>query len=207
MESEVSTRLGVLARQLQEHRVEVRGQTLDHILHSAQILAEAKRLAGRRFGRWLREMGRMGRETAFRHLRVSEFVRENVALMQHFRTLSLTKLYALSTLPPALSRKCVLGEVPFSCPFAELSDVAFLREFAVRFPRRERSRKRHQVFMEMLSVFVRARKSMQRSSRYLHRLSESQVARLAHQLDLIIALAQDGRILSAKKPAHDLAPS
>lgn len=126
-------RLGELARELKACQAASRRLTLEYVLQSGRILAEARGIAGRKFCRWVRENGRMSRITAFRHIRVAQFLGQNVSLMKHLRPLGLVKIYSLTTLPPETAARCLSGELRFTKPLTELNDVEFTREFRARF--------------------------------------------------------------------------
>jgi len=175
-------RLEELARKL--HTVRGRGNklSLEHVLESGRILEEARSLSGRGFHRWLKERGHMTRDTARRHLRVTQFIRESGLSISHFAKLGLAKLYALSTLDSAAAAKYLRGELKFSKPLEELSDVRFRQEFRERFPIARKRRNREHVFREVFGAITRLRKALERGRKFAGRLSEPQRRRVAEGL-------------------------
>lgn len=174
----MNARLDQLAQRLALCRKRGNRMMLDHILESARILAEAKALAGRAFGKWLRVKAHMDRATASRHLRVASFVNRNVASTQQIASLTISKVYALSSLDFDSAQKILRGEVRFSAPLEDLSDVQFRREFRERFPRSPARRTREHFFRSALSSLLRAGRELHRVRRHWARLSQLQRKRI-----------------------------
>jgi hypothetical protein len=172
-------RLVELARELQACRKRGNKMTLDWVLVSARILAEAKELAGRSFGRWLREKGRMSRDTAYRHLRVAAFVKANVRSIGQIATLGMTKIYALSSLDSDKARRYISGAERFSASLESLSDLQFKREFRERFPKPKTRSTREGVFRQAIGALARAEQAVDRATRRAGQLSPRQRERIA----------------------------
>jgi hypothetical protein len=127
--------LEAYTRQLEDCRRRWNRRSLDYVLESARILQAARRSAGtkRRWLRWLRTQVRMNPSTASRHLRVARFVGENFALKQSFASLSLSKVYALST----IEREAALRLVR-DANVRRMTDMTFARYVRPFLPRRRR---------------------------------------------------------------------
>jgi hypothetical protein len=167
-------RLNVLAVQLMNCRKRGNRLTLECVVESARILAEAKALAGAGFGTWLADQARMDRATAYRHLGVGKFVREHVALTRQIATLSLAKIYAISTLDSATAVRILTGQLKFSVSLEEISDVQFRREFRELFPPRQKRRTRQHVYQSAASALSRAAKAVQEASRVVRAMTPLQ---------------------------------
>ena len=188
-------RLNALAVQLMDCRKRGNKLTLECVLQSARILAEAKRIAGAGFGRWLVERARMDRTTAFRHLRVATFVQENVALTQQIATLSMAKVYALSRLDSAAAVPILVGKVRFSAPLEVLSDVQFRREFREMYPPKAKRRTRQHVYQSVAGALNRAERAVQEASRYVRTMTADQrlrIERKIHALERLISAWKRG---------------
>jgi hypothetical protein len=178
-------RLAELAVALMKCRRRGNKLTLECVLESARILTEAKRLAGPGFGGWLAEHAHMDRATAYRHLSVARFVRDHVALTRQIATLSLAKIYALSSIDSALATRFLMGEIKMSEPLDVISDVRFRKEFRERFPARKRH-SRHHVFQAATSSLTRAARAVQEASRFIR----SMTARQRQQIEIQIHALQ-----------------
>lgn len=174
-------RLAILAVQLMNCRKRGNKLTLECVLESARILAEAKTLAGPGFGSWLTEHAHMDRATAYRHLSVAQFAREHVALTRQIATLSLAKIYALSSIDSALATRYLMGEVKLSEPIDVISDVRFRKEFRERFPTKKRH-SRHHVFQAATSSLTRAARAVQEASRFIRSLTARQRQKIEIQI-------------------------
>lgn len=190
----METRLDQLARQLAGCRRRGNKLSLEHVLESAKILAEAQAIAKRAFGRWLHAQGHMAYETARRHLRVAEFVRQNHSLTSEIATLSLSKVYALSSLDSALGRRYLTGERKFSAPLNEMSDVRFRQEFVERHPMEKKRTTREHVYRAAFSALIKAKKLVARAGRYASRLTPLQKRRLMEGIQALTLAATAGRI-------------
>jgi hypothetical protein len=139
-------RLNVLAVELMNCRKRGNKMTLECVLESGRILGEAKRLAGSGFGKWLTEQARMDRATAYRHLGVARFAKQHVALTRQIATLSLAKIYAISTLDSDTAVRILTGLVKFSAPLDLICDVQFRREFREMYPPKQKRRTRQHLY-------------------------------------------------------------
>lgn len=175
-------RLNVLAVQLMNCRKRGNRLTLGSVLESARILAEAKSLAGAGFGKWLVDQARMDRATAYRHLGVGRFVKEHVALTRQIATLSLAKIYAISTLDSATAVRILTGQLKFSAPLDLICDVQFRREFREMFPPKQKRRTRQHVYQSAASALSRATKAVQEASRVVRAMTPLQ----RHKIELKI---------------------
>lgn len=167
-------RLNALAVQLMNCRKRGNKLTLECVLESARILAEAKKIAGSGFGRWLTEQARMDRATAYRHLSVERFVRNHVALTRQIATLSLAKIYALSTLDSDRIVPILTGQVRFSAPLDLICDVQFRREFRQMYPPMAKRRTRQHCYQSASSALTRAERAVQEASRFVRTLTAAQ---------------------------------
>ena len=181
-------RLNVLAVELMNCRKRGNKMSLECVLESARILAEAKSLAGAGFGRWLAEQGRMDRATAYRHLGVSEFVRQHVALTRQIATLSMAKIYAISSLDSATAVRILTGHVKFSAPLDLICDVQFRREFREMFPPKQKRRTRQHVFQAAASALTRAAKAVQEASRVVRAMTPDQRRRIELKIQALSKL-------------------
>jgi hypothetical protein len=162
--------------------------TLECVLESARILKAAKKLAKRSFGRWLTEQAHMDRSTASRHLRVAEFVGRNVASTQQISSLSMAKIYAISTLSSEMAARVLDGRVEFSAPLDQISDVQFRREFRKLFSPKTRRITREQIYLSTASALTRAEHAIQYAAAYLHHMTETQRLKLETQIRGILKL-------------------
>jgi hypothetical protein len=184
-----------LARELDECRREGNMLQLDTVLRSARILAQAKALAKRDFGKWLHDRAHMSRATANCHLRVAEFVERNVRLTKQITILSLAKVYALSTLDSDRAERLLLGEETFSKPLDQLSDVQFRKEFRERFPRERKRRTRAHVFREIEGAIRRLRDRLERGMKFMSRLTPAQINKVAGDLQDLMILAAGWKLV------------
>lgn len=158
----MSERLDELARKLDECRKKGNKLSLEWVLESARILREAKAEARRGFGKWLQEQARMDRDTAYRHLRVSEFVNRNADLNRHFANLSIAKIYSISRLDSETARGVIEGGDPFSKPIEKLTDVEFHLEFRQKYPSPKKRRSRHNARTSLESAMARLERAIKR---------------------------------------------
>ena len=170
----MDSKLEELARRLNACRRRGNKLTLEWVLDSARILSEAKRIAGRRFGSWLRDQAHMTRDTARRHMRVAEFVQGSGLSISHFASLDLAKIYALSRLDFVIAKRYLMGQARLSAPLSDLSDVQFRRELAERFPVAKTHRSRIHVFREIQGAIGRLRKALYRGGRFIEKLTVRQ---------------------------------
>jgi hypothetical protein len=196
MEIDMMDELARLAQQLEGCRRRGNKMSLEHVLESAAILRKARQAAREGFGKWLRDQAHMDRMTAFRHLAVAGFVERHVTLMRHIASLSLAKIYELSTLDPELARRLLTGEERFTRPLDQLSDVQFRREFRERFPRPARRRTRQSAYLEIYSALVRLRKALGRGSPFAGRMSPRQRERIGRELRAVAQAAQGWQVVA-----------
>lgn len=175
--------LGDLAERLHALRVRSNRAGLQHVLASAKILLQARDIAQRDFGRWVREKAHMQYDTARRYLRVNAFVEANHDLNSEFASLSLAKLYALSSLDSDSARRFLTHREAFSKPLDRLTDVEFLREFRQRFPRTRPRRTREHVYQEISAAIARLKRALVRGVKYAARMTELQRERIARELE------------------------
>lgn len=192
----MNTELQGLARRLDECRRRGNKMTLGHVLESAAILRRAKELAKRNFGTWLREEAHMVRLTALRHMAVEDFVGRNVSSTKQIASLSIAKVYELSTLDPGIARRILLGLDRFSLPLDQLSDVQFRREFRERFPQPSKRRTRQHSFMEVYSAIVRLKRAFLRGGRHASRMTPGQRERIVRELRGVIQAARGWQIVA-----------
>lgn len=181
-------RLNVLAVELMNCRKRGNRMTLDCVLESARILGEAKSLAGTGFGKWLTEQARMDRATAYRHLGVARFVKQHVALTRQIATLSLAKIYAISTLDSDTAVRILTGRVKFSAPLDLICDVQFRREFREMFPPKQKRRTRQHVYQAAASALTRAAKAVQEASRVVRAMTPMQRRRIELKIQALARL-------------------
>lgn len=153
-------RLEELARRLRECRRKGNRMTLQYVLESAKILKEARERAKRDFSAWVREKGRMDPTTARHHLRVSEFVDRNRVLTPEIVNLSIAKVYALTTLDLDIAQRILKGQIKFSQPLEELTDIQFRIEFRKKFPPAKKRRNRQHAYQQLYSDLVRATRTV-----------------------------------------------
>ena len=175
-------RLNILAVQLMNCRKRGNKVTLEYVLESARILAEAKSLAGAGFGKWLVEQARMDRATAYRHLGVARFVKEHVALTRQIATLSLAKIYAISGLNSAQAVPVLTGKIKFSAPIDVICDVQFRREFRQLYPPKARRRTRLHVYQAAASALNRAERAVQEASRLVRTMTAVQRQKIENKI-------------------------
>lgn len=174
-----------LADQLHELRLRSHRVTLRHVLDSAKILLEAREIARGEFGRWVREKAGLRYDTARRYLRVSSFVGANHDLHSEIASLSIAKVYAISSLDSDTARGLLTRREAFSKPLARMTDVEFLREFRLRFPKKERRRTRLHVYREIATILTRLRKALGRGQAHAGRLTSLQSERIARELEAL----------------------
>lgn len=171
-----------LAERLHDLRLRSNRVTLRHVLDMAKILVEARDVAKRDFGRWVRETAHMQYDTARRYLRVSSFVDANHDLNREIASLSISKVYALSSLDLDTARRLVIHQEAFSKPLERMSDVEFLREFRLKYPKPSRRRTRVHVYQELSAALTRLKKSIGKGERYAGQMSELQRERIGREL-------------------------
>lgn len=189
-------RLEELARQLEATRKRGNKLTLQSVLESARILEEAESLAKRRWTRWVRERGHMDPVTARRHMAVADFVRANRALTHEIATLSIAKIYKLSTLESALAVSLLTGKQKLSLPLDRMSDVQFRQECQRRFPAKPKKANRGNVFRSTLSILSRAEKSLHRALHYARRMTHAQRRRIYERVTAISTLLSDWKVVA-----------
>jgi hypothetical protein len=171
-----------LAEKLHGLRLRSNRVTLGHVLDMADVLTRARNVAQREFGRWVREKAHMQYDTARRYLRVSSFVDANHDLNREIASLSISKIYAISSLDSDTSRQLLTRRMALSKPLDRMTDVEFLREFRLRFPKPVRRRTWAHVFREISAHATRLRKSLARGQRFAGRMSDLQRERIAREL-------------------------
>lgn len=181
-------RLNELAVQLMNCRKRGNKVTLECVLESARILAEAKAIAGPAFGIWLIERAHMDRATAYRHLAVARFVRTHVALTRQIATLSMAKIYAVSGLDSAQAVRVLTGQVRFSAPLEILCDVQFRREFRRLFPGKAPRHTREHVYRTASSALTRAVAAVQEATTLLRRMTAVQRHKIEAQIQMLVKL-------------------
>ena len=183
--------LEMLARRLMTCRRTGNRMTYRTVLECAGILSQARSVAGRGFTSWLREKGHMDPMTARRHLAVGRFVRENRALTREISTLSVAKVYALTTLDANIARRTLTGRDRFSKPLNLLSDIQFRREFRERFPRFTKRRHRQHAFQELYGALCRTVRAAGNARRFLHRFTPEQKRRINRRVrDILGSLSK-----------------
>ncbi len=192
----MENRLEDLARQLHATRRKANKLTLDYVLESARILAEAKRLAGRGFTRWVKEKGHMDADTARYHLKVAGFVRSNTELIREISTLSIAKVYKLSTLDSTLSSRLLSGREKLSQPLARLSDVQFRQECRDRFPGLPKRTNRGNMFRSALCVLQRAERTLHRAMHFAKRMTHAQRKRILERVMAISNLLARWKVVA-----------
>lgn len=117
-------KLTTYTRRLEECRKRWHRRTLGYVLEVALIVRAARKAAKdeRRWGQWIREETHMNRTTAYRYLRVAKFVKANVSLRKHLVSISIAKLYALSSMNETQALSLIR-----SGKAERLPDVQFLR--------------------------------------------------------------------------------
>lgn len=181
-------KLNLLAVQLTKCRRRGNKLTLECILESARILAEAKSIARGDFGRWLAREAHMDPSTAGRHLRVAKFVRENCALMHNIATLSLAKVYALSGLDSAIALRLLTGQIKLSGPLELLSDVQFRKDLRTIVTPRTPKHTRQHVYQAASSALSRAQRAVQHASTFLRSMTAGQRHKIESQIQTLVRL-------------------
>lgn len=178
-----------LAARLHELRLRSHQLTLRHVLDMAKILDQARGIAQRDFGRWVKERAHMQYETARRYLRVAGFVAANHNLNWEIAKLSISKIYAISSLDSETARRLLEHREALSKPLERLTDVEFLREFRLKYPKPVRNRNRVHVFREISAALTRLRKSLGRGQRFAGQMDDVQRQRIARDLAGLAELA------------------
>ena len=189
-------KLDRLAAELADCREKENMRTLKYVLESARILRAARKAARRGFGLWLREKGHMDRATACRHLRVADFIRQNVALTTHLESLSIAKVYALTTLKPKRARAILVGKETFSLPLNEMSDLQFRAEFRKRFPSTRKTPTWWQAFRRARADLSRARISMKELLPFSDEMSRGQKLGMAEEIRLLLQIVSGWSIVA-----------
>ncbi|HEX7899781.1 MAG TPA: hypothetical protein VF950_18575 [Planctomycetota bacterium] len=174
-----------LADRLHDLRLRANRVTLKHVLDSAKILQEAREIAQGEFGRWVRERAHMQYETARRYLRVAVFVQTHHNSNSEIATLSLAKIYALSSLDSDTAQRFLAHREAFSKPLSQLTDVEFLREFRQRYPKKVYRRTRLHFYREIAATLTRLRKALARGQSYAARLTSLQGERISRELEAL----------------------
>lgn len=190
-EKAMEKRLDELAGRLKACQRRGNKLVLENVLESAKILAEAKALAKRDFGKWLQERAHMTPETARRHLRVLEFVNRNPSLTSEIATLSLAKTYALTRLDLDRAKQLLNGKESLSLPLQQISDLQFRKEFKERFPSASKRQTRENAFRQTYSALVHAERALHQATRLVPRMTPLQRKRIADRVralnDLVAA--------------------
>ena len=189
----MESRLDVLATRLERCRTHGNRVTLEWVLESARILSEAKAIAGKRFPRWLKESGHMARQTARRHLQVFDLVRKSGSSMSKLATVGITKLYALASLDFVLARRVLEGQIRFSSPIAEMSDVQFRKEFRDLFPSAPPRSTREHVFRAAAGALTRAEKALHKAGVFAQRLTPLQKSKILRKVEALGRLMENLR--------------
>jgi hypothetical protein len=179
-----------LAEKLHDLRLRSNRVTLRHVLDMAKVLTQARDVAKRDFGRWVREKAHMQYNTASRYLRVASFVGTNSDLNSEIASLSIAKIYAMSSLDSDTARQLLTHRMALSKPLDRLTDVEFLREFRERFPKPVRRRTRVHVFQEISADMTRLKKSLGRGQRFAGQMSELQRERISRDLAFLSSYAE-----------------
>ena len=131
----MNTTLAPFTRQLEECRRRWNQHSLDYVVESGRILqrARASCMDERTWVRWLSGDAHMHTATAYRHMRVNEFLSQSFALKRNFATLSLAKVYALSRTRPLVARRLSQDDRVRS-----MTDVEFSRYIRHYLPKSKR---------------------------------------------------------------------
>jgi len=189
-------RLNELAVELEACRRRGNRMTLEHIVESARILEEARKIADGDFGTWLRTQGRMTRRTAERHMAVAALARNHATLMAQIATLSLAKLYALTNLDFELAAGYLKGEIRLSKPLDQLSDMEFIREFRGRHPAPNKQLNRRHVFQDVHGAIVRLRRKLVQGERFARVMSPAQQEKIVDAFQAMLDAAAGWKIVS-----------
>ncbi len=188
--------LDELAARLRVCRQKGNKLTLQCVLESAGILAEAKSIAKGGFTRWLRNQAHMTGDTANHHLCVAEFVEAHPELTVEIATLSIAKIYALSTLESETAARLIRGDDTLSIPLDQMSDLRFKNEFRSRFPRTKKRLTRQHAFQQLFNALLRVERVLAEDGRFAAKLTPSQLERLSERLQALIRLASGWKIVA-----------
>jgi len=155
----MSGSLNAFTRQLQECRRRWNRHSLEHVLQSARILRAAKESSGNegRWLRWLKREAHINQSTAFRHMRVADFLKRNYALKHNFATLSLAKIYALSRTKPIVARRLAHDD-----KVRAMRDTEFARFIQHYLPKRWRRPTIPNLFRSIMSALEKADRGIAR---------------------------------------------
>lgn len=182
-----------LAKDLHHCRRRHHKLSLKYVLEAARILSDAKRLAKRRFGAWLREHARMDRSTVGRYLRVAAFAKANESSMHQIQALSIMKICSLASLDAAAARRFLKGTLKLSGPLEELGDAQFVRELRARYPAPPKKLNRQHAYRQVLSAIARLERAFSGADRYHDLLSPAQKRQIADEIRELIHMARGWR--------------
>jgi hypothetical protein len=146
-------------RQLQECRRRWNRHSLDYVMGSGRILKRARAFCRdkRTWVRWLREDAHLHTATAYRHIRVDDFLSQSFALKRNFASLSLAKVYALSRTRPMVARRLVHDERVRS-----MTDVEFARHIRPYLPVSKRGPTTPNLFRSIMAGLERVKVAIER---------------------------------------------
>lgn len=182
----MSGTLDAFTRKLEECRRRWNRHSLEFVLESAKVLRAAREAAqdGKRWMKWLRWDAHMNRGTAFRHLRVAEFLESDVALKQHCATLSISKVYALSRTRPIVAHRLLADDRVRS-----MTDVEFARFIRHYLPRAKRRPTAPNLLRAIMSGLEKAGRGIARWKGTRHAIPGEYRARIEARLRELLAAA------------------
>jgi len=185
----VKDQLAELAERLDMCRKRWNERTLEYVLESAQILGQAKAIAKRDFGVWLRTHARMDSSTAENHLRVARLVQRFPELIPKIASLNVSKAYVLAALDYDSAKRVLSGEVRFTRPLNDLNDVQFKTEIREKFPPPPKRRTRVHAYRSVMSTLHRAETELHRAGRFARRMTPAQRRKVFDKIAAISRLS------------------
>jgi len=166
-------------------------RTLQYVVSMAGIALRARKAAGDRlWGKWISDELHMDRGTIFRYVRVAAFARRHVALKQHLKSLTISKIYALTRLPGTRA-----SEIIRRANVASMSDMNFIRMLSRWAPRKQHKPSAKNLLRAMNAALRRIESSLKRWQDHDLTLPVTERMRLR------------GRLMRAEKALHRIARS
>lgn len=158
----MSGSLNAFTRRLEECRRRWNRHSLEYVLESGRILHAARDLSRNqgRWLRWLRSEAHINQSTAFRHMRVADFLKRDYALKHTFATLSLAKVYSLTRTKPVVARRLAHDD-----RVRAMTDAEFAQFFQHYLPTSNRTPTATNLFRSIMSGLEKADRGIARWKR------------------------------------------
>jgi hypothetical protein len=117
-------------------------------------------------------------------------------LTREISSLSIAKVYKLSTLDLSNAQRLLTGRIKLSRPLAQLSDVQFRQECRSLFPVSSKKSTKEHVFRSTFSALVRAEKTLRRAMHFSKRMSPNQRRRIFEKVTALSHLIAGWKVVA-----------